>query len=84
METALRSRKFPRFIAAALLAAAFFAVPPLRADLPPLIPRLAFYGGAEKSNFRVSPDGTRLAYLGPAKADPGCGFGRREKMTTAW
>ena len=61
METALRSRKFPRFIAAALLAAAFFAVPPLRADLPPLIPRLAFYGGAEKSNFRVSPDGTRLA-----------------------
>jgi dipeptidyl aminopeptidase/acylaminoacyl peptidase len=72
METALRSRKFPRFIAAALLAAAFFAVPPLRADLPPLIPRLAFYGGAEKSNFRVSPDGTRLAYLGPSgKGGPG-------------
>ena len=72
METAHRSRKFPRIIAAALLSAALIPVLPLRADQLPLIPRLAFYGGAEKSNFRVSPDGIRLAYLGPSgKGGPG-------------
>lgn len=34
------------------------------AEPPPLIPRDVFFGEAEKESPRISPDGTRLAYLG--------------------
>ena len=72
MDISQPARKNRRFIAALLLAAAFRGAMPLLADLPPLISRLAFYSGADKSNFRISPDGSRLAYLGPAaKGGPG-------------
>ena len=46
------------------LAATLFAGP-VRAELPPLIPRDVFFGNPEKSNPQISPDGTRLAYLAP-------------------
>jgi hypothetical protein len=72
MDIPFPSRKRPRFFAASVLAAAFFSAVPLLAELPPLIPRMAFFGGADKTNFRISPDGARLAYLGPtAKGGPG-------------
>ncbi len=72
MEISRSFLKNRRIFAALLLAAAFLGAAPLLADLPPLIPRMAFFGGADKSNFRVSPDGTCLAYLGPtAKGGPG-------------
>ncbi|MGD0783500.1 MAG: prolyl oligopeptidase family serine peptidase, partial [Candidatus Aminicenantales bacterium] len=72
MDIPLSSRKDRRFITSLLLAAAFLAAVPLFAERPPLIPRMAFFGGAAESNFRVSPDGARLAYLGStAKGGPG-------------
>src|SRR5260370_19422327 len=38
-------------------------VPAARGELPPLIPRKVLFGGPAKSAPRLSPDGTRLAYL---------------------
>ena len=37
----------------------------LRAELPPLIPRLDLFGNPDKARPRISPDGKRLAYLAP-------------------
>jgi dipeptidyl aminopeptidase/acylaminoacyl peptidase len=37
------------------------------ADVSPLIPRRSFFGNPEKSNPRISPDGTRLSYLAPVE-----------------
>ena len=66
---ALKNR---RIITTLLLFFVLLGTVPLLADLPPLISRMAFYGGVDKSNFRISPDGSRLAYLGPtAKGGPG-------------
>jgi len=36
------------------------------AELPPLIPREVLVGNPEKAAPRISPDGTRLAYLAPS------------------
>ncbi len=33
--------------------------------LPPLIPRETLFGNPDKAALRVSPDGTRIAYLAP-------------------
>jgi dipeptidyl aminopeptidase/acylaminoacyl peptidase len=48
---------------AAVLAAT--AAPPVRAELPPLIPRDVLFGNPDRASPRISPDGTRLAYLRP-------------------
>ena len=53
-----------------LTAAAFatlLGAAPTRAELPPLIPRKVLFGNPVKASPQISPDGTRLAYLGPAK-----------------
>lgn len=34
-------------------------------DPPPLIPREIIFGNPEKTQPRISPDGTRLAYIAP-------------------
>ena len=36
-----------------------------RTSMPPLIPRESLFGNPEKAQPRLSPDGTRLAYLAP-------------------
>jgi len=41
------------------------AVPATRADLPPLIPREILFGNPERTSPRLSPDGTRLAWIAP-------------------
>jgi dipeptidyl aminopeptidase/acylaminoacyl peptidase len=41
------------------------AVPAVRADLPPLIPRDVLFGNPEKTGPQISPDGKQIAYLRP-------------------
>lgn len=43
------------------------AAAPARAELPPLIPRDVLFGNPERTSPRLSPDGTRLAWLAPDK-----------------
>lgn len=38
---------------------------PLRAEMPPLIPRDVLFGNPDKANPQISPDGKKLAYLAP-------------------
>jgi dipeptidyl aminopeptidase/acylaminoacyl peptidase len=45
------------FVSGALVAAS--------AELPPLIPREVLFGNPDKATARISPDGTKLAYLAP-------------------
>jgi dipeptidyl aminopeptidase/acylaminoacyl peptidase len=40
---------------------------PVRAELPPLIPREVLFGNPERSQPEISPDGTQLAWLAPDK-----------------
>ncbi len=47
------------------LTLAFVAIAPLRAELPPLIPRDVLFGNPEKASPQLSPDGKRLAWLAP-------------------
>lgn len=53
--------------ALALFATATVTVPDTRADLPPLIPRDVLFGNPERISPRLSPDGTRLAWIAPDK-----------------
>lgn len=41
--------------------------PTIRADLPPLIPRDVLFGNPVRTAPRLSPDGTRLAWIAPDK-----------------
>ena len=41
------------------------SVPPLRAELPPLIPRSVVFEASECGNPVLSPDGKRVAYIAP-------------------
>ncbi|HET6373173.1 MAG TPA: alpha/beta fold hydrolase, partial [Candidatus Polarisedimenticolia bacterium] len=43
-------------------------VTPVRADLPPLIPRTALLGNPQRLSPAVAPDGRRLAYIAPSEA----------------
>ncbi len=52
---------------AAAVSLAFVAAPPLRAGLPPLIPRKILFGNPVKASPQISPDGKRLAFLAPDK-----------------
>ena len=47
------------------LLAVFALFSGLRAELPKLLPREAFLGGMANFGHMISPDGSRLAYLGP-------------------
>jgi len=53
--------------AIALFATATVTVTDTRADLPPLIPRDVLFGNPERISPRLSPDGTRLAWIAPDK-----------------
>src|SRR6266516_6432265 len=61
----LRARHLCRAPLLAVAVAACLAVT-ARADLPPLIPRDVLLGNPSKSQARISPDGTRIAYLAPS------------------
>src|SRR5688572_9995981 len=51
-----------------LLLALIVAAPcAARAELPPLIPREILFGNPERVSPRLSPDGTRLAWIAPDK-----------------
>lgn len=53
-------------VALVLLVVSVLASPNLApAELPPLIPRQVIFGNPQKQLPRISPDGTRLAYLAP-------------------
>jgi dipeptidyl aminopeptidase/acylaminoacyl peptidase len=43
-----------------------FPAAPVRADLPPLIPRKVLFENPARTGPRLSPDGSRLAYLAPS------------------
>ena len=43
------------------------SVPPVRAELPPLVPRDLFFGNPVKAGPQISPDGKLLGYLAPSK-----------------
>src|SRR5262245_57009234 len=45
------------------------AAGPLLADGPPLIPREVLFGNPERVNPQLSPDGQRLAWVAPDKAN---------------
>jgi dipeptidyl aminopeptidase/acylaminoacyl peptidase len=60
----LRGNTVP-LVAAALLGLAALAAP-ARASLPELIPLNVLLGNPEKAQPRISPDGTRLAYIAPS------------------
>ncbi len=51
-------------LAAAALVLSGAGSPPAGAEPPPLIPRDIFFGDPERDLPQISPDGTRLAYLG--------------------
>ncbi len=54
-------------VAAALCGTLALAGPlPVRADLPPLIPRSVLFGNPEKASPEISPNGAMLAYLAPS------------------
>ena len=65
--------KTPHRISALLLLAATLTVTlapaPARSELPPLVPREIFLGNPVKTQARISPDGTRLAYLAPSETN---------------
>src|SRR5262245_15036976 len=49
--------------ALALCALVGATVMPVRAELPPLIPRDVLFGNPDKAGVQISPDGKHLAYL---------------------
>src|SRR5438132_7208476 len=58
-----------RFAVFALALALPVTAVPVRADLPPLIPRKVLFGNPAKASPQLSPDGLRLAFLSPDKND---------------
>ena len=55
--------KIPIWIGAAVMT--LTAAAPVRAELPPLIPRDVLFGNPDKAGPQISPDGKHLAYLAP-------------------
>src|SRR6059058_165440 len=49
--------------------ALMFSSFPVRAELPPLIPRKVLFGNPVKQSPQISPDGTHLSYLAPDEKD---------------
>ena len=59
---------FPAVAARAMAVTALLVVgpaPALRAELPPLIPRKTLFDNPQRLTPRISPDGTRLAWIAP-------------------
>ncbi|MBK5257991.1 MAG: S9 family peptidase [Thermoanaerobaculia bacterium] len=56
-----------RLVSLFLFVAALFAVIPVQADLPPIIPREVLFGNPERANPQLSPDAKRLAWIAPDK-----------------
>jgi dipeptidyl aminopeptidase/acylaminoacyl peptidase len=52
-----------------VLATACLLTPPVRAGLPPIIPRKVLFGNPVKVAPQISPDGKTLAFLAPDKKD---------------
>lgn len=59
------TRSFTWMLPILLLGGAY--EPPVRADLPPLIPRKVLFGNPRRAGYELSPDGTRLAYVAPSE-----------------
>jgi dipeptidyl aminopeptidase/acylaminoacyl peptidase len=55
----------PRLALSAVAALTLGVAMPVRAELPPLIPRELLFGNPEKVSPKLSPDGKRLAWLAP-------------------
>jgi dipeptidyl aminopeptidase/acylaminoacyl peptidase len=51
----------------AILPIVFCIATAAQADLSPLIPRDVLFGNPERANPRISPDGTRMAWIAPDK-----------------
>lgn len=50
---------------AAFVSSCLVSPMPTRAELPPLIPREVLFGNPEKTGPKLSPDGSRLAWIAP-------------------
>jgi dipeptidyl aminopeptidase/acylaminoacyl peptidase len=62
-----RNLQLARGLAVAGLLAATAAPLALRAELPPLISRDILFGNPERTSPKISPDGTKLAWIAPDK-----------------
>jgi len=51
----------------AIVPVVLFMAAAAQADLGPLIPREVLFGNPERANPRISPDGTRMAWIAPDK-----------------
>src|SRR6516162_6724890 len=60
------TRRWFRARLALAAALALTVTPAARAAQPPLIPRDVLLGNPSKTQPRISPDGTRIAYLAPS------------------
>ena len=54
-----------RVIMCAVVSALLWQAGGVQADLPPLIPRDVLFGNPDKVSPKISPDGSRLAYVAP-------------------
>ncbi len=61
----MRAKSPPRILPALTLTVLTFGPAAVLADPPPLIPRDVLFGNPERTSPRLSPDGTRLAWLAP-------------------
>ncbi|HAB17169.1 MAG TPA: hypothetical protein DCE44_12050, partial [Verrucomicrobiales bacterium] len=52
-------------LALVLIGVCFWGATAVLAELPPLIPRDVLFGNPERTSPRLSPDGTRLAWIAP-------------------
>src|SRR5437899_3788812 len=59
-------RPFSRALPTLTLALALLPAARAGADLPPLIPRDALLGNPSRIQPRISPEGTRIAYIAPS------------------
>jgi len=63
----MKTPRLLRMVPAIALAALALTATPAPAQQPPLIPRDVLFGNPERTSPRLSPDGTRLAWLAPDK-----------------
>ncbi len=63
----MKTHRFWRALPALILAAFAFPTATASAQQPPLISRDVLFGNPERTSPRLSPDGTRLAWLAPDK-----------------
>ena len=61
------AHRLARLAVVLVTAATALAGAPVRAALPPLVPRDVFIGNPVKTALEISPDGQQLSYLAPSK-----------------